>query len=180
MKIKYLIILTLAVLAASGCASDDQFIKGRKIVSISRQDLDNDGVEEIILAEDKSGTGLDVSIEIKRPKSKQKEVDSFSVPGRFRRIELIDLSAGGYKEIAVYYDGKDKFANLVIYNFKNEKLSKVFEVSSPCGVEADFSSVLGRVRVGKPASGYRDCSSRNTTDWDIWVWSGEKFIREYR
>ncbi len=179
MKIKYLItVIILVALAASGCATDTQFIKGKKIVSISKLDLDNDGAQEIILVEDRQGTGSDVLITITRPKPAKQEVASLCVPGRFRKIELIDLKGDGYKQMAIHYDDKGNNSNLVIYSFKNEKLSKVFEVASTCAIETDFSSVLGRVKVGKPKRGYADCSSSNMTDWDVWVWSGDKFIKE--
>jgi hypothetical protein len=178
MKIKYLVALILTVSLASGCATDAQFKKGKKIVSASKLDLDNNGVQEIILAEDRLGGAIDILITITRPKPNNQEVVSFTVPGHFTKIEFIDLKGDGYKQMVVYYDDKDNKANLIIYSFKDEKLTKVFEISSPCGLDTDFSSVLGRVKAGKPKKGYLDCSSSNMTDWDVWVWAGDKFIKE--
>lgn len=143
-------------------------------------DLDNNGIKEIISIEDKFDLEGNALITISKQKNKKvrETITSFSVPGRTPRIELIDLSEDGYKQIAVYYETKNNYANLVIYNLKNDKLTKIFNVSSSCGIDTDFTSVLAKIKAGKPKKGQSSCFSLSDSDWDVWVWGGEKFIKE--
>ncbi len=139
-------------------------------------DLNNDRVKEIVQIEDKFDTDGVSIVTIAKPKADK--IASFQVPGRFNAIEFAELDGDGQKQIVVYYEGKDGSSNLVIYSLKNNKLSKIFTISSPCGIEADLSTILARVRVDKPVCDEEGCYCNDLPNWEKWVWSGERFIKE--
>lgn len=178
MKNRFLITLVSLIFFLSGCVTlgNKSKDKLKKPPQIYKVDLNNDLMEEIIEVKDGSDTGVDTTIVItKQDKSK---IDSLTVYGKFTKVEFIDLNEDGYKQIALFYEGKDNSSKLTIYNLKNNKLTKIFTIENKCGIDTDFSSVLARIKVGKSKAGQSDCSANYPEDWEIWVWSGDKFIKE--
>jgi hypothetical protein len=159
--------------ATLGTAKKDE--RPREEVKFYNVDLDNDQIPEIIEVYDKGLKHSDVTITISKPKKPKLAV--IAVPGIFNKIETIDLNEDGYKQIALYYEDKNE-KNLIIYNFKDSKLSKIFSVRNKCVIETDFSSMLARIKLGKPVTPEADCSGQYPQEWDTLVWTGEKFIKE--
>jgi hypothetical protein len=177
MQRKFIIALITAGLFLSGCATSAELKGGKKKPQIYRSDLDNDLLQEIIEVQDNGAEGA--LIRLKRPDKFKSEIAQIKVPGPLTKTEIIDLKSDGYKQIAVYYDDPgSNTANLVIYNLKNSKLSKVATFSARCGIEGFFGTAIGRVKIGRPKGKEESCQSESMTEYDFWVWSGDKFIKE--
>ncbi|MFA5155832.1 MAG: hypothetical protein WC532_00350 [Candidatus Omnitrophota bacterium] len=141
-----------------------------------KSDLDADAkfeVIQVIPAVDLAG-----ETQVKIAKRDRTEIGNFSVPGKFSRLEIIDLNEDGYKQMAVYCAGENGFTNLAVYNLKNGRLSKVFAAGSSYGIDTDFRSVLARIRVGRQCKVADRNSYTDIPEWDVWIWSGEKFIKQ--
>jgi len=137
-------------------------------------DLNGDGTKKVVEVEDETVTDSITLVSVKDNK-KSETIDSFSIPGKIRKIEFRDLGHDRKQRIFVYFDGKDNFFSIIIYQLKNDRLSKIFSASSAYGIEADFDSFT-RIRIGK-ASRYSQ-SPNLIPDWDTWIWAGDKFIKE--
>lgn len=170
-----LLCLVLAALPAQITEAKDKAVQD-KHPKVYKSDLDADAKNETITIEVIPGSDNHTRISV--VSRGNTEAASFTVPGIFDKLELIDLKEDGYKQLAVYSSGKDHYANLAIYGFKNSKLSKIFAAASNCGIDTDFSSVLSRIKVGRQRKIENSYSSTDIPEWDVWVWSGEKFIRE--
>ncbi len=177
-----LLILFLLTAFSVGCLTPAKTKdKNDKNIESYKADLDADGVEELIEIEDRSIKGGDTFVLITKI-SKNKNIPSkeysLTLPGHFVRAEIIDLDTDNFRQMAFFYDTKDSRLNIVIYRFKNNRLSKVFSASSDCDIETDMD-LVPRVKVAKGHNGGKDCSvSLQQSDWEIWAWSGEKFVRE--
>ena len=89
-----------------------------------RADLDNDGQEEIITAEDKFDTDLKGIVAVSSlDKSK---ADSFSMPDHLGEIEFIGLNKDGFKQIVAWSYGGAHYTNLSIYGYMDKRLYKIF------------------------------------------------------
>lgn len=168
-----LFLLNLAVIPAESKNSTAK----NKSPKLYKLDLDKDGLKEIITVEDEFDAGQEFVITVMN-QNKKDEIDSFSIQGRFKKIEFIDLDGDGYKQIAIRYKDEIGYENLAIYQLKDENLFKIFSVGSIYGIDTDFGSTLARVKVGRSRCTGRNCYSGDVPDWEIWVWGGEKFIRE--
>lgn len=136
-------------------------------------DINADGSKETIEVEDRFLTDTAFVLTVK---NRRKEViDSLCIPGKIRKLELIDLNDNGQKQMLVYFDGVPDLSNIIIYQLKNNKLYKIFAIASEYGVDARFDTIP-RIKVGKPSKSNN--SSNFLPDWDSWVWVGDKFIRE--
>jgi hypothetical protein len=100
------------------------------------------------------------------------------LPGHFNKADFIDLNDNGEKQLVIYSDSNGNFANINIYKLKDDKLSKIFFASSNCDIETDFTSTIPRVKIGISNNQTKDCSAGFINDWETWIWSGEKFVRE--
>jgi len=176
MKIKSLVKIFITVFLLSGCATGPKF-KEDEHTKIFRQDLDNNGAQEIIKVEDKFDKDSNSVITVM--KRDGTEIGHFIIPGRFVNVEFIDLYDNESNQMAIHYSSKDNSANLEIYSLKNNKLSKLFNFSSSCGIDTNWEGIC-RIRVCKPGISGTGCSpeNNNACDWDVWSWSGEKFIKE--
>ncbi|MCX5712568.1 MAG: hypothetical protein NTY47_05830 [Candidatus Omnitrophica bacterium] len=179
-KIIYLFILSLPLLA--GCVSvDSPPIKKGQFPQVYTFDLDKDDKKEVITVEKSSDPEPEYSIKIERKDTKKdkSDVTSFAVPGVFQKIQFVDMNEDGTKQMAVYYQGKRKYSNLVIYNLKNDKTIKLFSSGDCCDIDAGFVSVINRIRLNRPKQVAEDedpCG--HMPKWESWVWQGEKFIEE--
>jgi len=144
---------------------------GNKKAAQQTLDIDNDGLKEIVKVDDKFDTEQKFTIMVMS--QKREEIDSFSAAGKFKKIELVDLSGDGSKQIAVQYKDLNDFYNLVIYKLKDSSLSKLFSVSSGYGVDTEFDSTLPRVKVGRAKYLGASSYSSEVPDWEIWVWIGD-------
>ncbi len=169
-----IIFLLLAVFVTQKAEAKNKAAPGN-LPKVYKSDLDGDAKIEIIRVEGISGASKETKVIVAR--RDHIDVASFTVAGLFKKLEIIDLNMDNYKQIAVYSRGDDGSANLVIYSFKNNEFSRVFAASSKYGIDTDFNSALGRVRVGKQRRVTNDSSYTDIPEWDVWVWSGEKFIR---
>jgi hypothetical protein len=137
-------------------------------------DLDGNGNRRVVEVEDKTATDS-ISVVSVKNKKKGETIDSFSIPGKIRKIEFRPLHLGQQQRIIVHFDEKDGPSDLVIYQLKNEKLSKIFFASSAYGIETDFD-LVARVRIGKAP--LHNKSPNLIPEWDTWIWAGDKFIKE--
>ena len=182
MKNSWLIVLSFSILLFSGCLTTDKNKnKSDKNIETHIADLNGDMMPETIEIENRFQTDGNSVIKIikgKKDKKAEPKICTFTVPGYFKRVEFVDLNEDGFKQVAIYYDTEDNHINLGIYKIKNDRAIKIFSASSACDIETDFSSLLARVKVGKGKDGTDDCSSGTGGYWDVWVYTGEKFIKE--
>ncbi|MEI8349685.1 MAG: hypothetical protein WCI77_05985 [Candidatus Omnitrophota bacterium] len=181
MGIMRLVVLVLLAVSFSSCLTlNGKKEKLPKGVEQFKVDLDNDMIAEVVEVTDRFDAQADALVTItKKDKEPSKnKVNTFTVPGRFTKIQFIDLNNNDYKQIVVYYEAKGMLA-LVIYDIKDNRLSRLFTAESSCGVDGDFDSGLSRVKIGKNKSGTADCSTEQLDTWELWAWSGEKFIKEH-
>ncbi|MFA5272026.1 MAG: hypothetical protein WC412_06805 [Candidatus Omnitrophota bacterium] len=182
MRVVQVIVLFLSILLYSGCLTGDKDKNNsNKNVETYKVDLDGDFLPETIEIENRFETDKNSVIKItKGQKDKKKKAIecTFTIPGYYKKVEFTDLNDDGIKQMAVYYDTEGDYLNLAIYKLKNNKIIKMFSVSSNCDIEADFTSLLARVKVGKSKDGSNDCAGAVTAYWEVWVYTGEHFIKE--
>ncbi len=178
MKISQMSVLFLVILLCASCLTTDKNKNNsNKNIKTYSADLNNDNLPETIKIDNRFFSDGNTIVEITKGKKNKKTPDkkcTFIIPGSFRKIEFVDLNDDGFKQMAIYYDTKDGYSNLAIYKLRDDKVTKIFFASSNCDVEGDFSSLLARVKVGKNKEGNSECSG----DTDVWVYTGEKFIKE--
>ena len=102
-------------------------------------------------------------------------IDSFSIAGKIKKVEFVDLSLDGKDSMVIYSDGENATSHIDIYQLKNDKLSKIFSAVSPYGIEADFE-VMPRIKIEKAPEGSDPLNMAGK--WDIWVWAGDKFVKD--
>ena len=176
MENKIIIYAIAVAFLLSGCASDEPFKGGRAKARIYKLDLDSDGIEEVVRVDDDVDQGTAALITImRRDKS---EAANIKVPGKLVKTEYPEMKGDGFKQIAVYYDDSENRSNLVIYNFKDGKVSTLASFSSKCGIEASLVPNLARIKIGKPKPGETECPCESMSEYDLLVWTGEKFIKE--
>jgi hypothetical protein len=180
MKAKVLVSVILAVFLSGGCASAPVKFRedAKKNLKTYTADLNGDGNKEIVRVEDKFDTDSVslITVEKQDKKKNAETIDSFSVFGKIRNFELIELNSDGQKQMAIYFDDRDKIPNLVIYQLLNNRLLKMFEVSSPYGIAANLGGGMPRIKIGRAPR--NDNSPNRIPEWESWVWGGERFIRE--
>jgi hypothetical protein len=180
MKMRFLIAVSALALLLSGCATSakEKATKDKKTTT-HMVDLNGDGAKEIIEAQDKFDTDGIYVITVKRAlkKKETEDLDSFTVPGKMKKLEFIELYFDKEQQIAVTYVDKDNVSGIMVYQLKNDKLSQIFVASSKYGVEGEFVTALAQVKIGKPPRG-GDNSPNRIPEWEVWVWTGDKFIKE--
>lgn len=174
MKIKFILLLVLLALLFAGSATAGKPKANNANIRRYLVDLDGNGSKRVVEVEDKTATDS-ISVVSVKNKKKGETIDSFSIPAKIRKIEFKPLNFDRQERIVVYFDGKDDLSNIVIYQLKNEKLSKIFFASSAYGIEADFD-LVARVRIGKTSG--QNKSPNLIPDWEVWIWAGDKFIKE--
>jgi hypothetical protein len=176
----YFGIIFLAAFILAGCATTDKNIKPG--CSSYTADLNGDGGLEIVEIEDKAEAGTGSGIELivnERSKGKEKKkIDSITLEGKFTKLDLLELNNNGQKQIAVYSKVEDNATNLVIYRLQNNILSKMFDATSEYGIDVNSMGVITRIRLGKAASRQQTDSPNCVNDWETWVWTGDKFVKE--
>lgn len=174
---RYAITLVLTVFLLAGCVTGRGSIKDSLVYKL---DMNNDGVKEITEVKhdplDSAKTTIVVN-KLERAKLKTL-VDSFLVPGRFKKLEFVDLNEDGNKQIVVYYKNNDGYESLSIYKLKNDSLLKLFNIGSRCGLDTQFNSVLSRIKVCNSQYASGNNYFVDVASWESWVWSGEKFVKE--
>ncbi len=181
MRIMIFIAVVCSAAFFSGCITDgagkNDDNRAHKKPEIYKLDLDNDGIKEI--------TEIEKSIEpdkksvITISSLRKERIDSLSIGGQLNKVDFIDLNEDGFKQIAVFYRDSQEQYNLAIYKMKNNQLLKLFSIASNCGIDTDFSTVLSRIKVCKNGCA-GEYYANNITDWDVWIWSGERFIKEIK
>jgi len=182
MKFVQLIVLFLSVLLYSGCLTGDKNKNdANKNIETYTQDLDGDMLPETIKIENRftiDGNSVVKIIKGQKDKKAKEKFCSFIIPGGYKKVDFVDLNDDGSKQMAIFYDTQDEYMHLGIYRLKNDKIVKIFSTSSNCDIDVDFSSLLARVRVGKSKDGSNDCAGGDSAYWEVWVYTGEKFIKE--
>lgn len=182
MRVVQVIVLFLSIFLISGCLTGDKDKNNsKKNVETYKVDLDGDFLPETIEIANRFETDANAVIKIKKGQKDKKATPkecTFIIPGYYKKVEFIDLNDDGIKQMAVSYDTEGDYLNLAIYKLKNNKVIKIFSVSSNCDIEADFSSLLARVKVGKGKDGSNDCKGGVSAYWEVWVYTGEYFIKE--
>lgn len=174
-------VLTLSL--TCGCLTATKNKKDKpENVETYKLDLDNDSIEEYIEIENRFASHGDMFIKITKPgmtKIEEPKVFNFEISGQFNKIEFQNMDCDGFRQILIYYDTAKNYTNLVIYRFKNNKVSQIFLASSNCDIETYFDTVP-RVKVAKNINGGKDCSvAPRGSEWESWAWDGEKFVREH-
>lgn len=180
MKKKILVLLLSGLFLLGGCATSPSTQKDKNPnIKTQMMDLNGDGTKEIVETEDKFDTDSVCIVSVKRQK-KNKEIqilDSFTVPGKIKKLDFCDLYFDSQKQIVIYFDDADKAPGITIYQLKNDGLSQIFFASSRYGIDAQLKSGVPRVRLGK-ASRVQEGSPNRMPDWEVWTWTGDKFIKE--
>lgn len=162
----------------TGKTKDDK----KKNIETYKVDLDADGAPELIEIEDRFVESNDSIVRITKLSNNRNVAPkeyNLVLPGHFIRAEIIDLDTDNFRQLAFYYESKANRVNIVIYKLKNDKVSKIFSISSNCDIETNLD-LVPRVRVAKSKVGGKDCSaSLQGNDWESWAWNGEKFIKEH-
>ena len=179
MKNNILILFFLSVFLSAGCLTTGVKKEKNDKIKTYSEDLYGDMQKEIIEVEDKFDKEGKTQITVKKP-GKKKEVeilDTTPVYGKVRKFELVDLDNSGQKRMAVIFDDSDNVPNIIIYKLQNNRLAKMFEAASIYGIDAELGACMPRVKIGKaPTQG--TASPNLVPEWDSWVWSGDKFIKE--
>lgn len=180
MKIKNTIYVILALFFLSGCLTANKN-KSDKNIETYRLDLDNDTMEELVEIQDRFAEHGDILVRITKAAKRKKaepKIFNFTITGRFNKVEFTELGCDGLRQMLIYYDTAKNFTHLVIYKFKNDKVSQIFLADSNCDIETDFDTVP-RVKLGKNIEGGKDCSLiTQGSEWETWVWDGERFVKE--
>lgn len=174
------LVISLAMLSA-GCVTTgakDKAGADKKIKTYSA-DLNGDGRAEIIEVADKLDTeSVTVVTAKKQLKAKvQEKIDSFSVPGKISKLEIVELYFDAVKQIAVIFQDSNSVSHIVIYRLLNDKFSQMFKAESKYGIETQLQGAVVRIRIGKPPRGGQD-SPNCVPELEDWVWTGQKFIRD--
>jgi len=169
---KYFVKLVLAIFLFSGCATNPA-IKEDEHTKVYRQDLTAEGSKEIIKVEDTFDTDSSSTVTIMAKDAKK--ICDFSVPGRVNNIEFLELYDYGVSQIALYYNDDSNYQNLEIRRLKSNNPIAITVFRSNCGIEID-SSAICKIKVCRPKCA--SCGAASGTEWEIWSWSGEKFVRE--
>jgi hypothetical protein len=170
----FILFLLFSAVIAPRADAGDKSAKDKR-PKVYKSDLDADTKLEEIDVE--SAGELSKETKITLFKKDRSVIGSFNVPGIFNRLEIVDLSEDGYKQVAVFCVGEGAYTNLAIYALKNGKLSKVFAAGSSCGIETTFRPALSRIKIGRETKTADSVSYTDIPEWDIWVWSGERFIK---
>ena len=184
MKIRFLLIVLLGIFLVGGCVTapskSEKKEGANKNIKTYTADLNGDGGKEIVETEDRFNADSVSVITVKKQVKKKKipeTIDSVLVSGKIKKLDFIELIPDGGKKMAVYFDGKDNFSNIVIYQLQNDKLSMMFAASSLYGIDAQFAPNMPRIKIGKLPSRAKD-SPNIVPEWDTWVWTGDKFIKD--
>lgn len=164
-KKQLLILLIGIVFSATLVLADDKSYKA---------DLDNDGQEEIITAEDKFDTDAEGIIIVSS--LDKSNIGSFTMPDHLGDIEFVDLNKDGFNQILARSYGGAHYTSLAIYGYKDSKLYKIFEAGSACGIETDFKLETPIIKIGKEKWDNEGWSYADEPDWEIWQWDGKEFV----
>lgn len=182
MKITNVICLVLSLFLLGSCLTTNKNKSDKnKNIETYKIDFDNDMMEELVEIEDRFVVHGDMLIRItKSAKNRNAEpkIFNFTITGQFNKVEFAELGCDGLKQMLIYYNTAKNFTHLVIYKFKNDKVSQIFLASSNCDIETDFDTVP-RVKIGKNTNGGKDCSVLTQgSDWEVFAWDGERFVKE--
>ena len=175
MKLRIILFILLSGFILSACSSMDKY-KDEPTDVLHLADINGDDRPEIIRVKEKSGPEPKTIITVL--KKNKLQMGSLSVPGKLEKIEFAELDLSPAKRISVIYTNKDGSQTLDIFSFKDDKFKKMFTIDSHCGIETDFSSILGRIKVGKFICNGDVCSCASVSDGEVWIWTGDKFLRE--
>jgi len=181
MKKEFVVMFLFMAFLLSGCATTSTSKAGadKKLKTYSG-DLNGDGVKEIVESLDKFDTESVFVVTVKNQDKKKKTtetLDTITVPGKLRKLELVEISGDNKKQIALFFDDKNNVSNIMLLGFQNNKLSKMFEASSKYGINSEFYPAVPRIKIGKaPITG--ENSPNRVPEWESWVWTGDKFIKE--
>lgn len=165
----------LLLLLSFGFTSAAYAKEGNKNIQSYTTDLGADSKSKIVEIEDKYSTEGVFVLSVKERNKTKDVIDSLVISGKIIKLELADFDYDGFKKLVVHFDGPDKKENIVVYQLKNNKLYKIFSVTSEYGLDTDFQTIP-KIRVGK-ASKHNNTSAFMPA-WDSWVWVGGKFVKE--
>jgi hypothetical protein len=179
MKNIFFVFIFISALMVVGCATTQK--NKTPGVTTYMADLNGDGSNKVVELEDKTVTGNGSGTEVtvySRGKEKKK-IDSISLPGKFTKVDFIQLNpSNSQQQIAVYSRVEGNATNLVVYRLQNNIFSKMFDATSEYGIDLDNMGVITRIKIGR-ARDYESINSPNRVhDWESWVWTGDKFIKE--
>jgi len=181
MNIRFLVVILSVALLSAGCAttaSKEKAAAEKKIKKYSA-DLNGDGKAEIVEAQDLLDTESATVVAAKKQlKGKVQEViDTFKVPGKISRLEIVELYLDSSKQIALIFKDNNDVFHVAIYRLLNDKFSQMFAGDSKYGVDMQFKGAVPRIRIARPPLGGK-VSPNLVPEWDDWVWTGDKFIKD--
>ncbi len=174
-------ILLFIVYCLIGCAPEHKIVRDKidksKTVETYRKDINKDGIREVISMEERDNSGENVVITICKEDKAKTKLDSIAVEGIFKRIRFVDLNGDQVLALAIFSLTPEGAYRLIIYKLSDDGLKRVFSITSKCGIDADFSSPLSRIKVVKPnrIAGEETCDGNQ--ELDTWIWSGERYIK---
>ncbi|MDD5431814.1 MAG: hypothetical protein PHO70_02375 [Candidatus Omnitrophica bacterium] len=178
MRVKFLYLFLALFL--SGCLTSSGSVnnktKDNKVFVVKKADLNGDMLIEIVTAEDQKDQVSKGRVAVMR--KDKGEIGSFSVPGHFSNLELIELDMDGCKQIAVRSKDDSNRTYFTIHKLKNMNLVKIFEISSDSGIETEFDSTIPRIRVARNITKVDGSCQIKEIKWATWVWTGDRFIKE--
>lgn len=147
-------------------------------------DLDADGVAELVevvqqvgVLEDGSQFASEGVVTITSDGAFR---GSFSMPEHLTELKFISLNSDGLKQIAAWSQSGMHFTNFAIYGLEaeEERIYKIFEAGSACGVVTDFESMPPQIKVGQARLDEPGWSYADEPDWEIWRWDSKEFSKQ--
>ena len=164
-KLAAFLILALFVNCAAQSNAGAAGIKTNKNIQSYTADLSGDGSKNIIEVEDKSATEQAFVLTISKENKKQIEkIESISISGKIKKLELVDLNDDGKKQIVLYFNSPDNLFNIAVYQMDNNQLGNIFSAKSPHTISGNFV-VIPQIKI------------RNGEETSTWYWNGEKFVK---
>ncbi len=170
----------LGLVLLNGCATQSKLKAGADKNNIPldyRIDLDGDGLKEFIKIED--GLSADSKGAVVVLAADKSKIGDFAFSGKFTRVEFVDLDSDGNQQLALWALEGTHYNSLIIYGLKNNRVYKIFDKSSPCPIEIETHSAIPKVKVGIPRLQEKGWTYEDEPDWQVWVWSGERFIPDH-
>ena len=177
MNLKFLGVICALIFLFSGCATSGGSAKDKNIKTYTGI-LDSDGASQLITVEDKSDTGAGTIITVSARDKAKTVIDTLTLPSKVTKFELVDLDKKGINQLAIYSKSENNATHFLLYRLNNNQLTKMFDATSEFGIASQFEGTIPRVKIGKSRAMQQKNSPNFVNDWDTWVWTGEKFIKE--
>jgi len=140
-----------------------------------RHDLDGDDKPETI-AVTQQFDGEFTTEAVLRILNADQEVGRVAIPDHFTSLELVNLTQGRNREIVVWSEGGAHCKNLQVIQYQGNRLNKLFEASSPAGIE--FRKSPDGLQIWIARADWKDPTWNYGTGvplWEVYAWDGASF-----